>query len=533
MTFFIYSRKSIDTGKGESVENQIEMCRQYIKAKFPDTKDEDVVVYEDEGFSAKNTHRPQFQKMLRELKSNKPDFLVCYRLDRISRNVGDFASLIEELNRREISFLCIREEFDTSKPMGKAMMYIASVFAQLERETIAQRVRDNMLMLARNGRWLGGTPPTGYQSERIQEVIWDGKRKVSYKLKEIPDELQTVLLIFQKFLELKSLSGVSKYFIRQGIASRNGRQLSPIGIKSLLQNPVYCTADKDARRYFTEQGADVCFLEQECSDTYGLFVYNKRDYRKKNAPRQSISQWVVAIGKHKGLICGKDWIEAQQILSGNASTGKRDFNSHNNYALLSGLLSCGICGRRMFAKKRSGKGKEGLFDYLCSGKLQGGMSVCHCQNIGGLDTDKAVWSHLLPYFAGSQSVFPMLDALLSVFRRKADLKTTKKGGNRTKQIQAEIDTLLHIVSSENLDEAFIQQVSNRIASLDQKLKATLQKRQIAAAENEDFLSLASKLSRWHSVFWKAPIRSKQLFLRQILCKIEWKEGELHIYIAGP
>ena len=71
--------------------------------------------------------------------------------------MSDFSALIEELNDKSIAFICIKEEFDTSKPMGKAMMYIASVFAQLERETIAERVRDNMLLLARTGRWLGGT----------------------------------------------------------------------------------------------------------------------------------------------------------------------------------------------------------------------------------------------------------------------------------------------------------------------------------------------------------------------------------------
>lgn len=79
--------------------------------------------------------------------------------------MSDFAALIENLNHSGISFICIKEEFDTSRPMGKAMMYIASVFAQLERETIAERVRDNMLMLARGGRWaraarrLRGMPP--------------------------------------------------------------------------------------------------------------------------------------------------------------------------------------------------------------------------------------------------------------------------------------------------------------------------------------------------------------------------------------
>ena len=62
--------------------------------------------------------------------------IVVYRLDRISRNIGDFAKLIEDLGERQIDFISIREQFDTSSPMGRAMMYIASVFSQLERETI-------------------------------------------------------------------------------------------------------------------------------------------------------------------------------------------------------------------------------------------------------------------------------------------------------------------------------------------------------------------------------------------------------------
>ena len=98
MLFFIYSRKSVYTGKGESVENQIEMCRQYITSKFPEAEAENIVVYEDEGFSAKNTDRPQFQQMLRDIRIKKPNYIVCYRLDRISRNVSDFSTLIEDLN---------------------------------------------------------------------------------------------------------------------------------------------------------------------------------------------------------------------------------------------------------------------------------------------------------------------------------------------------------------------------------------------------------------------------------------------------
>ena len=190
--YIIYSRKSKFTGKGESIENQIELCRQYIAMHFGEEAAENVLVYEDEGFSGGNLERPQFKKMMKD--SQKIEFaaIVVYRLDRISRNIGDFAKLIEDLGDRHIDFISIREQFDTSSPMGRAMMYIASVFSQLERETIAERIRDNMHELSKTGRWLGGTTPTGYASESLSSVTVDGKVKKACKLKPIPEEIQLV-----------------------------------------------------------------------------------------------------------------------------------------------------------------------------------------------------------------------------------------------------------------------------------------------------------------------------------------------------
>jgi len=76
MHFYIYSRKSIYTGKGESIENQIELCRSYISSKYPCDPDPHIKIYEDEGFSGKNTERPQFQKMLCDIQLDPPDFIV-------------------------------------------------------------------------------------------------------------------------------------------------------------------------------------------------------------------------------------------------------------------------------------------------------------------------------------------------------------------------------------------------------------------------------------------------------------------------
>ena len=116
-TVAIYSRKSKFTGKGESIDNQIELCKQYINAHFPNVDKDNIFVYEDEGFSGGHTERPQFKKMMVDAKAKHFNAIVCYRLDRISRNIGDFAKLIEELDGLEISFISIKEQFDTTTPM--------------------------------------------------------------------------------------------------------------------------------------------------------------------------------------------------------------------------------------------------------------------------------------------------------------------------------------------------------------------------------------------------------------------------------
>ena len=166
MKVAIYSRKSRFTGKGESIENQIQLCKDYALTRF-DIKNEDIFIYEDEGFSGGNIDRPQFQLLMKDARKKKFNMLICYRLDRISRSVMDFSNTFEALENNGIGFISIKEQFDTSTPMGKAMLYISSVFAQLERETAAERIRDNMQQLAKTGRWLGGVTPTGYEREQI------------------------------------------------------------------------------------------------------------------------------------------------------------------------------------------------------------------------------------------------------------------------------------------------------------------------------------------------------------------------------
>ena len=85
--YLIYSRKSKFTGKGESVENQIEICKKYIRDHFDvNVKEEDIIIKQDEGFSGKDVKRPQYKEMMKLVEDKQIKLIICYKLDRISRN---------------------------------------------------------------------------------------------------------------------------------------------------------------------------------------------------------------------------------------------------------------------------------------------------------------------------------------------------------------------------------------------------------------------------------------------------------------
>lgn len=181
----IYVRKSRLSEKGESINNQIELCKKYFSNLHLEDNIE-FIIYQDEGFSGGNINRPEFQKLIKDVKKRRFNYLVCYKLDRISRNVADFTSTLKILEENNVNFISITEQFDTTSVMGRAMINISATFAQMERETIAERIRDNMLELSKTGRWLGGTCPLGFKSI---PVVYEsnGHKKKMYSL-EVIDE---------------------------------------------------------------------------------------------------------------------------------------------------------------------------------------------------------------------------------------------------------------------------------------------------------------------------------------------------------
>ncbi len=414
----IYSRKSKYSDKGDSVGNQIELAQEYIKAHYPKTEyNVEIEIFEDEGFSGGNIDRPQFQKMLKEEREKPFDVLIAYRLDRISRNIADFSNLMNELTRLHTDFVSIKEQFDTRTPMGRAMMFIASVFAQLEREVIAERIRDNMIELAKTGRWLGGQTPTGFDAERYEVVdvyaqnsdnILEKKKKKACKLIPNIEEGKTIQIIAKKYLEIKSLTGLETYLIKHNIVSRTGAYFSTSRLRALLTNLVYAVYDQDMKEYLEKKGIHI-FAEEEreiADGRYGLISYNKTDGDRN---QREMSEWIVAVGLHQGYIKGIDFIKIQELLEKNSS--KRYRANCKNEALFSGLIRCKECGSYMRPKgtgNRKGDNGKRRYYYTCELKDRSKGTKCNGANVTGIAMDNLIIEKLKEILVPSSEIYKEL-----------------------------------------------------------------------------------------------------------------------------
>ena len=188
----IYARQSIEKKDSVSIEAQVEKCEAFCSAQ-------NYKIYKDVGYSGKNINRPQFSQLLEDIKSGLIKKVVAYRLDRISRSIADFSQLLILFDKYNVDFISATENFDTNSPMGRAMINIVMTFAQLERETIVERVTDNYYFRANNGYWAGGYAPYGY---KIKHIIGDdGKRHSILEISE--EQAKIVKKIYDMYINKK------------------------------------------------------------------------------------------------------------------------------------------------------------------------------------------------------------------------------------------------------------------------------------------------------------------------------------------
>jgi len=174
----IYTRVSTDNQvevEFNSCEAQEAKIQSFIKSQ---ENMEIFKVYSDPGFTGANLNRPSLQELLSDIKENKINLVISYKIDRLTRSPKDFYQLIELFDKYGIDFISVTERFDTSTPSGRLLRNIMLTFAQFERELASERTKDKMLQRAQKGMWNGGLVPFGYKTENKKLVINENEAKI-------------------------------------------------------------------------------------------------------------------------------------------------------------------------------------------------------------------------------------------------------------------------------------------------------------------------------------------------------------------
>lgn len=221
-----------------TLENQKQLIKDYLSVRQrsgESTGWEMAGFYVDDGYSGKSMDRPELRRLLTDVQEGVVQAVVVYKMDRITRSLSDFFAMDRMMGENGCSLVSVKEQFDTSTPMGRATRNLLLVFAELERETNSERVRDKMYSEARMGRHLGGSTPYAFDV-------------VDKKLVPRDDEAKVVRLIYDKYVETRSYYAVRDYINGLGHRTRiRPTKNGPVGggkwtgqsIEKILHNPRY------------------------------------------------------------------------------------------------------------------------------------------------------------------------------------------------------------------------------------------------------------------------------------------------------
>ncbi len=487
----IYSRQSIDRADSISIESQIEFCQYEIRGGA-------YKVFKDRGFSGKNTNRPDFKRMMECIHNGEVNRVIVYKLDRISRSILDFTSMMEEFQMHNVEFVSCTEKFDTSTPMGRAMLNICIVFAQLERETIQMRVSDAYISRSRKGFYMGGPVPLGC---KLEPYIIDGKNTSRYVID--PHSAEIIRIIFSMYAEPQTSFGdVVRYMKENGI--RNPTSKSGVWgrwqISDVVKNPIYARADLDLYRFFKDHGTIIHNSPEEFTGVNGCYLYADAGVNHKY---NMLDGRHLVLAPHEGVIPSDIWITARIKCMSNKQVAK-PLKASNTW--LVGKIKCGKCGHAL----RIRKGCHGTVRYFhCSRK----ETMRDCAGAGLLHADEV-----------EANILSRMREYVKQFSTPSQPTCQKENpaihelNIKLEQISVEIDSLMDKVSSAN--SILMGYINKRVSELDAQGKAYKQQlidiTSSTVTPKYNIVELSTCLDHWDELDFD----DKRNVVDQLISKVE-------------
>ena len=238
----IYTRKSSDEGLDQqfnSLDAQREACEAYVLSQAGEGWTALPQLYDDGGYSGGSMQRPGLEALLADIARGRIDVVVVYKIDRLTRSLADFARIVEQFDKHEVSFVSVTQAFNTTSSMGRLTLNVLLSFAQFEREVTGERIRDKIAASKAKGMWMGGLPPLGYDPP-----IDSGRVLVVNE-----QEAVTVRRIFERYVNLGSVHTLVSALRDQGVVSKarvkadgspsGGAPFSRGALFHLLKNRIY------------------------------------------------------------------------------------------------------------------------------------------------------------------------------------------------------------------------------------------------------------------------------------------------------
>jgi len=367
----------------------------------------------------------------------------------------------------------------------------------------------------------------------------DGKTRKACKLKIIPEEINLVKLIFDKFIETGSLTKTDQFLMKGRYKTKRGKTFTRFAIKGILSNPVYMIADEDAYNYLVENDVDL-FSDKEAFDgKHGIMAYNRTLQRPGKATQEKpMNEWIVSVGMHKGVIPGAVWVKVQNLLELNKSKSYR--KPRSNVALLSGILYCGKCGDYMRPKLSDRLTATGdpIYTYLCTTKERSRSHVCDMKNANGNMLDAKIIATVKSF--GKQSS----DMAKQIAQTKKRINGNREGydaevakvksqiEDNEKDIKALVISLGKTEGT-NAEKYILEQIDElhekgeglkkRLA----ELESIMQQHDLAEIE---FDLIRQLLSTMGENIEEYSVEQKRAAIRTFIRKIVWDGENAHVYL---
>ena len=369
----------------------------------------------------------------------------------------------------------------------------------------------------------------------------DGKVRKACKLKLIPEEANIISLIFDKFAETNSLTQTDTFLLQNGYTTKNGKAFTRFAVRGILTNPVYMIADEDAYEYLTDNDVELFSNKTEFDGKRGVIAYNRTIQKagKANKPRP-MSEWIVSVGKHEGLVSGAQWIKVQNLLAQNRSKNYR--KPRSNVALLSGLLYCGNCGDYMRPKLTSRTDAHGeyIYNYMCSMKERSRSHCCNIKNANGNILDKAIIEEIKKLSEDNSEFMQQLErgkkALVGDFgsyEEQLGLLNTELE-EQEKEIKGLVSSLTKATGTSA--EGYILQQIDELHDKSEVLKRRIEDMMQVTASHElsdiEVDLCRQMLCSFGETIAGMTVEQKRAAIRTCVRKIVWDGREVHVYLFG-